>query len=235
MGTCFWTYATSMVFYTAPGQTAPPSGPAGTASSFEAARAQRNSQLRYLEERLRNRVSPATVADMTALLGQLEAQQTLPSMAVSIVADVTAYKSTITCRNVVWDGYDHTHQFQDDRSTAVYRPSNQTVFDQRASSRMLPQVAPVQTVASQPVQITNQAYRPNPQQVVEYPNSPAFSASRMALQSTPQTTLEPAGSSQASGVRAELAQFIAPPDMSSRTPKEQAVIAALQAVSNYPE
>ena len=117
-------------------------------------------------------MSPATVADMTALLVQLEAQQTLSSMAVSIVADVTGYKSIITCRNVVWDGYDHTHQFQDDRSTAVYRPSNQTVFEQKASLRMLPQVAPVQTVASQPVQMTNQAYRPNPQQVVQYPSSP---------------------------------------------------------------
>ena len=61
----------------------------------------------------------AAVADLTALLAQLEAQQTFPSMTVSIIEDVTGYKRTMTCRKGIWDVYDLTHQFQDDMSTTV--------------------------------------------------------------------------------------------------------------------
>ena len=73
-----------------------------------------------MEEKLRNGISPAAVTDVTGFLVQTEAQQTLPSMAVSIVADLSGYKRTMTYRNGVWDGYDLTLQFQDDRSTGTY-------------------------------------------------------------------------------------------------------------------
>ena len=106
---------------------------AGTADSYDAARGQRINQLQYQEEKLRNGISPAAVAGLTALLAQLEAQQTLPSKAVSILADVSGYKHTMTCQNGVWDGYDLTNQFLDDRSTSVYGPRNHTTFEQQAT------------------------------------------------------------------------------------------------------
>ena len=60
---------------------------------------------------------------MTALIAQVETQQTLPSMAVSIVADTSGYRCTMTCCSGMWNGYDLTHQIQVDRSTAVQGPS----------------------------------------------------------------------------------------------------------------
>ena len=94
----------------------PPSVPAGTVHSYDAARWQRVNQDQYLAEKLRNGISPAVVADLTALLAQLAAQQTLPSLVKSIVADVSGYERSIKwCRNDEWDGYYHTHQFLDDR------------------------------------------------------------------------------------------------------------------------
>ena len=62
-----------------------------------AVRTQRVNQVQFIEERLRNGVSPAPVAEITALLAELETQPTLPSLAVSIVADVAGYKRTKTC------------------------------------------------------------------------------------------------------------------------------------------
>ena len=84
--------------------TASSSVSASTASIHDAAQGQRTNQVQHIEERLRNGIPPAAVAGITALLGQtqLETQPTLPSMAVSILADVSRYKSTMTCRNGVW-------------------------------------------------------------------------------------------------------------------------------------
>ena len=157
-----------MAYSQAPGHTVPPSVPAGSVFPLEAARAQRVNQSQLLEERQGNGMSPAVLTNMTALLGQIEAQQTLPSMPVSIVAAASGYKRTMTCLNGMWDGYDLTHQFQDERSTAVYGPSNYTVFEQKASLRML-SCAPVQPAAPQflqPAQMTIQPYHPQPPQFV---------------------------------------------------------------------
>ena len=66
----------------------------------------------------------------------METQPTLPSLAVSIVADVAGYKRTMTCRNGRWDGYDLNHPFFDDRSTALRRPSVQTTIEQEATLRI---------------------------------------------------------------------------------------------------
>ena len=108
--------------------TAPAAMPAHAQPNQNAARTERINQVQFVEERLRNGISPAAVAGITALLAQLETQPTLPSLAVSIVADVVGYKRTMTCRNGVWDGCDLTHPFLDDRSTAVRGPSVQTAI-----------------------------------------------------------------------------------------------------------
>ena len=110
--------------------------PAQPQPNQNAARTQRVNQVQFIEERLRNGISPTVVAGITALLAQLETQPTLPSLAVSIVADVAGYKRTMTCRNRVWDGYDLTHPFLDDRSTTVRGPSVQTTVEQEASLRI---------------------------------------------------------------------------------------------------
>ena len=149
-----------MIFHPAPGQSTSSSVPVGAVRPFKAASAQRIRLVQYQEERLRNGVSPATLAGMTALLAQLEAQQTLPSMALLIVVDVSDYKRTMICLNGVWDGYDLTNQFQHDRYTAVYVPRSHTFFEQEASIRMLPRVTPVQTVALQCAKMTNKPYCP---------------------------------------------------------------------------
>ena len=58
--------------------------PAGNSRPYDAARGHRINQAQYLEKRLRNGLFPAAVASMTALQAQMEPQQTLLSMAVSI-------------------------------------------------------------------------------------------------------------------------------------------------------
>ena len=66
--------------------------PASTWQIHDAARGgQRTNQVQFNEERLRNGISPAAVAGVIVLLAQLEAQTTLPCMAVSIVADVAQW------------------------------------------------------------------------------------------------------------------------------------------------
>ena len=51
-------------------------------------RAQRTNQVRYVEERLRNGLSPLAVAGVAALLTQLDTMQTLPGVSVSLVTEV---------------------------------------------------------------------------------------------------------------------------------------------------
>ena len=108
--------------------TAPAAMSATASLNHDAARGQRSNQVQYIAGRLRNDILPAAVADITALLA------TLPSLAVSNVADVAGYKRTMTCRNGVWDGYDLTHPFLDDRSTVVRGPCVQTAIEQEADT-----------------------------------------------------------------------------------------------------
>ena len=159
--------------------------------------------MQFVEERLRNGISPATVAGITALLAQLETKPTLPSLAVSIVVDVAGYKRTMICRNGVWDGYDLTHPFLDDRSTAVRGPSVHTTIEQEATLRIplanvpMPQpLPPAHLVIQPPSQIHSQsgtqpvylpsaqAVAPSSTQVAPYASAPAAHAPHMFLSAT---------------------------------------------------
>ena len=101
----------------------------------ESARAQRVNQAQYVEDRLRNGLPPVAIGGVAALLTQLDTMQTLPGVSLSIVTEVAGYRRALTCTNNAWDGYDLTHQFLDDRSTAVYGPSQGSRFEQEASLR----------------------------------------------------------------------------------------------------
>ena len=152
--------------------TAPAAMPASTQSNQDLARTQRVRQVQYIEETLRNGISPAALAGITSLLAQLETQPTLPSLAVSIVADVAGYKRTMTCENGTWDSYDLTHPFLDDRSSVVRGPSVLTAIEQEATLRIpianvpMPKPLPPAHLVIQPqtpsIQSTSQAaYLPN--------------------------------------------------------------------------
>ena len=237
--------------------------PAQPQPSQNASRTQRVNQVQFIEERLRNGIPPAAVAGITALLAQLETQPTLPSLTVSIVADVTGYKRTMTCRNGVWDGYDLTQLFLDDRSTAVRGPSVQTTVEQEATLRIplanvpMPQpLNPAHLVIQPQSQIhpqseTHSMYLPSAQQttpsaaqVAPYVSAPAAHAPHMVKSATPRLESEAGTFSPMSSARVQSVQSSAPPsmrsgatapDMSHRTPSEQAVILASQAVANYLE
>ena len=107
-------------------------GPHSNRSQEMPARAQRTNQVQYVEERLRNGLSPLTVAGVAALLTQLDTMQTLPGVSVSLVTEVAGYRRTLTCQNNAWDGHDLTHQFLDERSTTMLGPRA------RGSSRKRP-------------------------------------------------------------------------------------------------
>ena len=70
--------------------------PAGFPRTHEAVRLQRVNQTQYLEDSLRNGVSPITIADMAAGLAQLETQWSLRSMAVPVVDDVAGHRRSLT-------------------------------------------------------------------------------------------------------------------------------------------
>ena len=237
--------------------------PAQPQPNQNAARTQRVNQVQFIEERLRNGISPAAVTGITALLAQLETQPTLPSLAVSIVADVAGYKRTMTCRNGVWDGYDQTHTFLDDRSTTVKGPSVQTTLEQEATLRVplanVPMTQPlnpahlvIQAQSLHPQSGTHppmylqsaQTATPSATQVAPHASAPAAHAPHMVLSATPRLESEAGSSSPMSSARVQSVKSSAPPsmrsgvtapDMSHRTPSEQAVIQALQAVAKYPE
>ena len=116
----------------------PTTGPHTNRSQELPARAQRTNQVQYVEERLRNGLSPLAVAGVAALLTQLDTMQTLPGVSVSLVTEVAGYRRTLTCQNNAWDGHDLTHQFLDERSTTVLGPSQCTRFEQEASLCMVP-------------------------------------------------------------------------------------------------
>ena len=85
---------------------------------------------------------------------------------------------------------------------------------------------------------------PSSTQVAPYASAPAAHAPHMILSATPRLDPENSISSPMSSARVQSVQFSAPPstrtgvtapDISYRTPSEQVVIQALQAVANYPE
>ena len=84
---------------------------------------------------------------------------------------------------------------------------------------------------------------PSATQVAPYASAPAAHALHMVLSATPRLESEAGTSSPMSSARVQSVPSSAPPSMrsgvtappSDRTPSEQAVIQALQAVANYPE
>ena len=205
-----------------PSNSVPATGPNSTRPQ-ESARAQRVNQAQYVEERLRNGLPPVAVAGVAALLTQLETMQTLPSVSLSIVAEVAGYRRTLTCTNNAWDGYDLTHQFLDERSTAVHGPSQGTRFEQEASLRMVP----VNVPSLPPISA------PNPVHMTPtYAGSPSFGAPYGTPQMTMQAPVNPSASDrEPSGSRLPPVPNL---NLVGRSTSEQAVIVALQAVANYP-
>ena len=219
-----------MAYY--PNNTVPISttGPHANRTQELPARAQRTNQVQYVEERLRNGLSPLAVAGVAALLTQLDTMQTLPGVSVSLVTEVAGYRRTLACQNNAWDGHDLTHQFLDERSTTMLGPSQGTRFEQEASLCMVPAsvatMPPPQMVALPP---------PAPNQVPMapiYSGSPAFGTSYRAQHMVLQTTTNaPVSDREPSGSRLPP---IPNPELTGRSTSEQAVIVALQAVANYP-
>ena len=197
----------------------PAKGPK-SARPQESARAQRVNQAQFVEDRLRNGLPPVAIAGVAALLTQLDTMQTLPGVSLSIVTEVAGYRRARTCTNGAWDGYDLTHQFLDERSTAVYGPSQGTRFEQEASLRMIPANVPSlpPTVASNPVPMTP-----------TYSDSPAFGAP-YGTQHIPPIT-QPVSDWEPSGSRLPPVPNL---NLIGRSTGEQAVMVALQAGANYP-
>ena len=205
-----------------PSNSVPATGP-NSARPQESARAQRVNQAQYVEDRLRNGLPPVAIAGVAALLTQLDTMQTLPGVSPSIVTEVAGYRRALTCTNNAWDGYDLTHQFLDERSTAVYGPSQGSRFEQEASLRMMsaniPSLPP--TSAPNPVPMTP-----------TYCGSPAFGAPYGTQQMTLQTPInQPVPDREPSGSRLPSVPNL---NLIGRSTGEQAVIVALQAVVIYP-
>ena len=121
-----------MAYY--PNNSMPATGPHSARPQNSPARAQIVNQAQYVEERLRNGLPPVAVAGVAAL----RTMQTLPGVSLSIVPEVTGYRRTLTCLNSAWDGHDLTHQFLDERSIAMYGPSQGNRFEQEVSLCMVP-------------------------------------------------------------------------------------------------
>ena len=160
------------------------------------------------------------IAGVAALLTQLDTMQTLPGVSLSIVTEVAGYRCASTCTNGAWDGYDLTHQFLDERSTAVYCPSQGTRFEQEASLRMMPANVP-----SLPPIVAPNSVSMTP----TYSGSPAFGASYGTQQIPP--TNQPVSDREPSGSRLPPVPNL---NLIGQSTGEQAVIVALQAVANYP-
>ena len=160
-------------------------GPHSNRSQKMPARAQRTNQVQYVEERLRNGLSPLAVAGVAALLTQLDTMQTLPGVSVSLVTEVAGYRRTLTCQNNAWDGHDLTNQFLDERSTTMLGPSQGTRFEQEASLCMVP--ANVATMPPQMIALPPLAPQPIPM-TPTYSGSPAFGTAYRAPHMVLQTT-----------------------------------------------
>ena len=199
-----------------PSNSVPAIGPS-SARPQESARAQRVNQVQFVD-RLRNGLPPVATAGVAALLTQLDTMQTLSGVSLSIVTEVAGYRRALTCTNGAWDGYDLTHQFLDERSTAV--SSQGTRFEQEASLRMMPASAP-----SLPPIVAPNSVSMTP----TYSGSPAFGAP-YGTQQIPSTN-QPVSDREPSGSRLPPVPNL---NLIGRSTDEQAVIVALQAVANYP-
>ena len=219
-----------MAFY--PNSSIPPPASTGTPRTQASARAQKVSQAQYIEERLRNGILPVAVAGVAALLTQLDTMQALPGMSLAISAEVAGYRRTVTCRNNAWDGYDLTQQFLDERSTSVFGPSQGNDFEQETFLKKMPINQPV----PQPQMVSYQQVMPMQTQVTQsQASSPAFGMPPTTAQTTARVQTVPrASGSDRDSSEARLLP-IPSPDLTGRSPSEQAVIVALQAVANYPE
>ena len=175
--------------------------PASASPHHDPARGERSNQVQYIEESVPNDIWPAAVAGISALLAQLETQATLPSLAVSLVADVAGFKRTMTCRNGVWYGCDLTHPFLDDRSTVVRGPSVNNSIEQEATLRLpianvvMPQLLPPAHMVPRmqappqpqppPLQLpTVQPLAFSSSHLASYASAPAAQAPHMILSST---------------------------------------------------
>ena len=117
---------------------------------------------------------------------------------------MAGYKGTTTCRNGVWDGYDLTHPFRDDRFTAVRGLSVQTTVEQEATLRIplanvpMPQpLTPAHLViqphppihppsGTQPMYLPSaQPIAPSSTQAAPDVSAPAAHAPHMVLSATP--------------------------------------------------
>ena len=140
---------------------------------------------------------------------------------------------------------------------------NETAIEQEATLRIplanvpMPQplppahlvIQPQAQILSQPVTQpmyppSAQSMAPPPAQVAPYASAPAAHAPHLILSATPRLDPENSNSSPMSSAKVQSAQSsatpstrhgITAPDMSHRTPREQAMIQALQAVANYAE
>ena len=154
-------------------------------------------------------------------------------MSVSLVVEVAGFQRTMTYRNGTWDGYDLTHPFLDDRSTVIYGPSQNTVFEQEAFLGML-QAASGTPQLSQPSQLSafqHQMPRPVPK-TPGYSGSPAFGAPRLPTLASPTSQSGTQSAREPSGSRLPPLSNL---DLTLRDPGEEAVFVALQAVANYPD
>ena len=154
-------------------------------------------------------------------------------MSLSTVAEVAGYRRPLVCQNKAWDGNDLFHQFLDERSSAVYGPSQGNVFDQGASLRMMPansttpQLPPPHMVSYQPL-----VPKPTPM-TPSYAGSFAFRAPHRAPHMIMQTTSRaPTSDRKPSGSRFPP---VPNPNLTGRDSSEQAVIIALKAVASNPE
>ena len=219
-----------MAYY--PNNTVPiaTTGPHANRTQELPARAQRTNQVQYVEERLRNGLSPLAVAGVAALLTQLDSMQTLPGVSVSLVTEVAGYRRTLTCQNNAWDGHNLSHQFLDERSTTMLGPSQGTRFAQEASLCMVP--ASVATMPPPPMVALPPPAPNSVPMTPTYSGSPAFGTSYRAPHMVLQTTTNaPVSDREPSGSRLPP---IPNPELMGRSTSEQAVIVALQAVANYP-
>ena len=198
----------------------PATGPHSARPQESPARAQRVNQAQYVEERLRNGLPPVAVAGVAALLTQLETMQMLPGVSLSIVTEVAGYRRTLTCLNSAWDGHDLTNQFLDERSTAMYGPSQGTRFEQEASLCMVPA-----NVSSLPPPPIPKLVPMTPTYSGSHAFGTPYRAPHMVLQTS---TNSPVSDREPSGSRLPP---VPNPDLTGRSTGEQV---ALQAVANYP-
>ena len=86
------------------------------------AQVQRVSQTELVINNLEAGISPAMVTGLAAVFAQLQSQEQVPMLTISITASIPGYQRSLFFGNGVWSGYDLTHHFYDDRSSLSYGP-----------------------------------------------------------------------------------------------------------------